>query len=428
MGFTSALSTAKNLDKEDWLKKYRSEFLLPSSQSPIDIYFCGNSLGLQPSKTASHIERELSRWQDLGVEGFFNAFEGEPSWMEYQYKLSKKLCPIVGAQPSEVALMNSLTVNLHFLLVSFYRPSQGRYKILMEAGAFPSDQYAMASQLQSHGCSPEDGLIELTPREGEETLRTEDILSVIEENAEELALVLLGGVNYYTGQLFELEKIAKVSHGVGAVVGFDLAHAVGNVPLKLHDWGVDFAVWCNYKYMNGGPGTIGGLFVHETHGKDKGVARLSGWWGNDEKTRFLMQKDFQPAIGANGWQLSTPPVLLLAALHASLDIFEEVGMEKLVEKSKKMVAYLRFLIDDINKAIGEETIRIVTPESPSESGAQLSLVVEQGKKIFDNLIKKGIVVDWREPNVIRLAPVPLYNTFEEIFQFYTVLKDTFKTL
>jgi kynureninase len=341
--------------------------------------------------------------------------------MPYHEFLTGQMANIVGAKPIEVVVMNSLTVNLHLLMVSFYRPTRERYKIVIEAGAFPSDQYAVESQIKFHGFEIENSLIELTPREGENCLRTEDIAQTIFENGDSIALILLGGVNYYTGQAFNMRRITEIGHKIGAVVGFDLAHAAGSIELKLHDWNVDFAAWCSYKYLNAGPGGIAGVFVHERHASSFNLPRFAGWWGHDKETRFLMDKQFMPIKGAEGWQLSNPPIFQLAALKASLDIFEEAGMQNLIEKSKKLTGYLEFLLGEIN----DERISVITPPNPDERGCQLSIRVKNSdKNLFNKITKRGVIADWREPDVIRVAPVPLYNSLADVFCFAEILKDS----
>jgi kynureninase len=339
--------------------------------------------------------------------------------MPYHEIVTEQLANVVGAQPVEVVAMNSLTVNLHLLLVSFYRTNAKRHKIIIEAGAFPSDQYAVASQIKFHGFSPETSLFELKPRENEVCLRTEDIEKTILENADSTALILLGGVNYYTGQAFDFQRITEIGHEIGAVVGFDLAHAAGNLELKLHDWDVDFAAWCSYKYLNSGPGAVGGAFVHERHSKDFDLPRFAGWWGNEKETRFLMKPEFVPITGAEGWQLSNPPIFQLAALKASLDIFEAAGMKNLTAKSKTLTAYLEFLLGEIK----DERISVITPKNSEMRGCQLSIRVKNAdKSLFKAVSEKGVIADWREPDVIRVAPVPLYNSFVDVYKFAEILK------
>ncbi|CAN5359219.1 kynureninase [soil metagenome] len=427
--FEASESFARKMDEQDSLKYFREKFYIPKQSNGEDvIYLTGNSLGLQPKQTREYIEQELKDWETLGVEGHFAA---KNPWMPYHEILTEKMAKIVGAKPIETVVMNALTVNLHLLMVSFYRPTSARYKIVIEAGAFPSDQYAVKSQILLHRQIPNskfqipnsDALIELTPREGETCLRTEDILETIEENADLIALILLGGVNYYTGQKFDFEKITEVGHKIGAVVGFDLAHAAGNVELKLHDWNADFAAWCSYKYLNSGPGGIGGVFVHERHSENFDLPRFAGWWGHDKETRFLMDDEFVPIKGAEGWQLSNPPILQFAALRASLDIFEEAGMKSLTEKSRKLTGYLEFLLNEFH----DERISVITPSDENQRGCQLSIRVKDAdKNLFKAISEKGVIADWREPDVIRVAPVPLYNSFSDVWKFVEILKDCLK--
>ena len=410
---------SRKMDETDSLKHFREKFYIPKQADGEDVlYFTGNSLGLQPKTARSYIEQELKDWETLGVEGHFAA---KHPWMSYHERLTDSMAKIVGAKPTETVVMNSLTVNLHLLMVSFYRPTKQRHKIVIEAGAFPSDQYAVASQIRFHGFDIEESLIELQPRENESCLRTEDIEQIIVENGDSIALVLLGGVNYYTGQKFDFQKITEIGHRVGAVVGFDLAHAAGNVELKLHDWNVDFAAWCSYKYLNGGPGAVGGAFVHERYATSLDLPRFAGWWGHDKETRFQMGPDFRPIAGAEGWQISNPPILQMAALRASLEIFEEAGMDRLVEKSRKLTAYLEELIDEI----ADERISVITPSDPHGRGCQLSIRVNDAdKKLYNAIIAKGVVADWREPDVIRVAPVPLYNSFADVARFAQLLRES----
>jgi kynureninase len=418
MKYQNTLAFAKQLDRTDPLKSFRSKFHLPVINGKSTIYFTGNSLGLLPKSTKKYIDEELQDWKSLGVEGHLHS---RRPWLYYHKFTKKVLASLVGAKPLEVVAMNQLTVNLHLMLVSFYRPTATRYKILTEADAFPSDQYAFESQLKFHKRNPDEALIELKSREGEVTLRTSDILKAIEENANEIALVIFGGVQYYTGQFFDIKKITEAAHKVGAVAGFDLAHAVGNVPLQLHKNNVDFAVWCSYKYLNSGPGSVAGAFVHERHANDFTLPRFAGWWGHNEKERFQMKKGFQPMTGVDGWQLSNFPVLSGAAHLASLEIFQEAGIKSLRKKSELLTGYLEFLLKQL--AGFGKTFHILTPSSPTERGCQLSIFVNKdGKKIFNYLLKNNVIADWREPGVIRVAPVPLYNTFEEVFRFTELFK------
>ncbi|SDD23347.1 Kynureninase [Mucilaginibacter pineti] len=414
MNYQNSLAFAIERDQQDPLKDFRKQFLIPQHNGKDVVYLCGNSLGLQPSSASKYINDQLSNWQNLAVEGWF---QGDDPWLEYHKSLAISVSKIVGAKESEVTVMNSLTVNLHLLMVSFYKPNSKRYKILMEGGAFPSDQYAVESQVRFHGFDPKDAVIEIFPREGEVTLRTEDIIQQIRDNADEVALVLFAGINYYTGQFFDLQAITKAGHDAGAYVGFDLAHAAGNVPLQLHDWGGDFACWCSYKYMNSGPGGISGVFVHEKHFNNQQLDRFAGWWGYRADKRFLMAPGFEAANGANGWQVSTAPILLQALFKASMAIFDSAaGICRLREKSLALTGYLEFLIGQINKQQGEEVFRIITPANPHERGCQLSVVcLRNAKAIFQYLANNGVIGDWREPDVIRLSPVPLYNTFEDVY-------------
>lgn len=409
-------SYALEQDEKDPLRSFRDQFYLPKKADGTPyLYLCGNSLGLQPVPVESYLLQELTDWKNLGVEGHFHA---QNPWMPYHEFLTEKMARIVGAKPIEVVVMNTLSVNLHLLMASFYRPTADRYKILIESDAFPSDKYAVESQLRFHGY--EEGLIELSPRPGEVLLRAEDIASTIEEQGEEIALIMLGCPNYYTGQVFDIKQIAALGHAKGCTVGFDLAHGAGNIPFQLHDSGIDFAAWCTYKYLNSGPGSIGGCFVHEQHAHNFDLPRFAGWWGHNKETRFKMRDDFEPIPGAEGWQLSNPPILSLAAIRASLDIFEAAGMDALREKSIRLTGYMEFLID----AIEDDRIRIITPRNPDERGCQLSIqVVDADKRLFDAITEEGVIADWREPDVIRVAPIPLYNTFEEVYDFVRILKN-----
>lgn len=416
MKFENSLAFARTLDKKDPLKQFRQQFHFPKVAGKRAIYLTGNSLGLAPKITRSFINQELDDWAKLGVEGHVHA---KRPWL-YYHKFSKRvLATLVGANPQEVVSMNQLTVNLHLMMVSFYRPTATRYKILTEAGAFSSDQYAFESQLRYHKLNPADGLIELKPREGEHVLRSEDILKAIEEHRNQLALIVFGAVQYYSGQLFDLKAITRAGHEAGAYVGFDLAHAVGNVPLSLHAWDVDFAVWCSYKYLNSGPGGVAGTFVHERHATDFSMPRFAGWWGHEEKVRFQMKKGFKPMAGVDGWQLSNYPVLSGAAHLASLATFEKAGMRNLRKKSIQLTGYLEYLL----KSIPDYTqyFKIITPAKAEERGCQLSLLTtKNGEKIFKSISKAGVIADWREPGVIRVAPVPLYNSFEDVYRFVEI--------
>jgi len=413
MQYQNTLEFAQQLDGQDPLKVFRNKFLIPQCNGRDVVYLCGNSLGLQPIAAKDYLSDQLTNWQQLGVEGWF---DGNDPWLGYHKRLTPTLSAIVGAHENEVSVMNSLTVNLHLLMVSFYKPTTKRYKILMEGSAFPSDQYALESQVKFHGFDPKDAIIEIFTRSGEDTLRTEDILAAINDNANELALVLFSGINYYTGQFFDIKAITKAAHDVGVIAGFDLAHAAGNVPLKLHEWGVDFACWCSYKYMNSGPGGISGIFVHEKHFNED-YNRFAGWWGYRKDKQFLMAPGFDAEPGADGWQVSTPPIMLMALHKASLDIFEEAGgLPLLRAKSKLLTGYLEFLINEINIKKGKELFKIITPKELHKRGGQLSVVCAgDAKSIFNYLTQNGVIGDWREPNVIRLSPVPLYNSFADVF-------------
>ncbi len=399
------------MDARDPLGKYRECFYIPEGPDGRDcVYLCGHSLGLQPKTVRSYLEQELGDWAKLGVEAHFR---GKHPWMPYHRLLTEQTARLVGAKPIEVVVMNSLTVNLHLMMVSFYQPTKERHKIIVEESAFPSDQYAVKSQIQNHGFDPATSLVELKPRAGERVLRDEDIVALIEREGDSIALVMLGGVNYSSGQFFDLEAIARACHGKGCVVGFDLAHAAGNVPLKLHEWGADFAVWCSYKYLNGGPGCIAGCFVHERHAREC-LPRFAGWWGHDQETRFKMGPEFHPMPGAEGWQLSNPSILSLAALRASMDIFDEVGMQQLRDKSVALTGYMEFLLDQKRS----DKFSVITPREPTRRGAQLSICVPRnGRAVCERLTQRGVFCDWREPDILRVAPAPLYNTFSDVLAF-----------
>ena len=419
MNFQNTLAFAQQLDATDPLHHFRERFYIPIVNGKEAIYLNGNSLGLQPRTTQDYIVDELEDWASFGVEGHFHARQ---PWLSYHELFPNLLANIVGALPEEIVVMNQLTVNLHLLLISFYRPSKERYKIICEAKAFPSDQYALETQVRFHGLDPDKAIIEVAPREGEYNIRTEDILSTIKEHGAETALVMFGGVNYYTGQLFELEKITVAAHEAGAYCGFDLAHAAGNVELHLHDWNVDFACWCSYKYLNSGPGGVAGIFINKKHISDSTIPRLAGWWGHDKTSRFQMEKGFNPIPTAEGWQLSNAPVLSMAAHRASLDVFKEAGMNNLVTKGKSLSGYLMFILNEIINSAAEKIIDVITPATETERGCQVSmLMLKNGKKIFEALNKEGVISDWREPNVIRVAPVPLYNSFEDVYKFGEII-------
>ena len=419
--FENSLDYARQLDREDPLRRYREKFYIPLIHGKESIYFTGNSLGLQPKTAQEYILNDLEDWANYGVEGHFN---GRTPWVKYHELFPGKLAPILGALEEEIVVMNQLTINLHLLLTTFYRPVTGRSKIICEAKAFPSDQYALESQVLLAGFDPKEAIIEIAPREGEHRIRNEDILSMIKLLGSEVAVVFFGGINYYTGQVFDVQAITAVAHGVGAYCGFDLAHAAGNVRLKLHKWNVDFACWCSYKYLNSGPGAVAGAFIHQRHISDKSLPRLAGWCGTNKETRFKMEKEFDPIPTAEGWQLSTTPVLNMSAHRAALDIFEEAGFENILAKQEKLSAYLLFILDDINASSSKKIIEVITPRNEMEHGCQVSMfMLEKGKEIYESLKKHGVIIDWREPNVIRLAPVPLYNTFEDIFRFGEIIRN-----
>ena len=415
--FKTGLEFAKEQDQNDILKSYRDAFYLPKNKNgePL-IYMTGNSLGLQPKATKQYINQELEDWANLGVEGHF---EAKTPWLPYHEFLTESMAHVVGAKPIEVIVMNTLTANLHFMMVSFYKPTKKRYKILIESDAFPSDKYAVESQLRHHGYDDKDGVVLWEPREGEELLNYNDLETILETQGDQIALIMIGGINYYTGQFFDLKRIATLGHKYGCNVGFDCAHGAGNVELNLHDSGADFAVWCTYKYLNAGPGSLAGCFVHERHAHNRELNRFTGWWSHNKKTRFNMRGEFDQLSGAEGWQLSNPPILSMAAIKASLDMFQEVGIEKLTAKSKKLTGYFEFLLN----GLGGNAIKIITPSNPDERGCQLSIQVKNAdKSLHDKLTEAGVISDWREPDVIRCAPVPLYNSFEDVYQLVEKLK------
>ncbi|WP_430928803.1 kynureninase [Polaribacter marinivivus] len=417
MNYQNSLDFAKQLDERDPLKEVRNKFHIPKDNNGKDwLYFTGNSLGLQPKVTADYIQQELKDWANLGVEGHF---EAKNPWLHYHEYLTDNMAKIVGAKPKEVVVMNTLTTNLHLLMVSFYSPTKTKYKIVIESDAFPSDRYAVQSQLKFHGFSEND-LIEWKPRRGEELLNIEDLETIIDKQGDEIAMLLIGGVNYYTGQFLDIKKIAEIGHSKNCIVGIDLAHGAGNIQPNLHDSGVDFAAWCTYKYLNSGPGSLAGLFVHERHADNKDLPRFAGWWNHNKETRFNMRMPFDVMEGAEGWQLSNPPILSMAAIKASLDLFEEVGMDALREKSEKLTGYFEFLINQIET----DRIRIITPKNPKERGCQLSIQVKNAdKSLHQKLMDHHIITDWREPDVIRCAPVPMYNSFEDVYQMVSILKE-----
>lgn len=424
MEFKDTKAFSQALDEKDPLKKFRNKFYFPQFKGKDSIYFCGNSLGLQPKSIKAALGQELNDWAEYGVEGHFKA---KYPWYSYHERLSGPLSRLVGAKPNEVVAMNSLTVNLHLLMVSFYRPYGKRTKILCEHRPFSSDQYMLESQVSFHGLKPYENIIEMKPRAKESCIRTEDILAKIDEIGDELALVLFGGVNYYTGQLFDMESITKEAHRVGAFAGFDLAHACGNVALKMNDWKVDFAAWCGYKYLNSGPGCVAGIYIHEKHATNSTIQRFAGWFGYDKETRFKMEAGFAPIKTAEGWLLSNSPVFSLAMHKAALDIFDEAGMDALCKKSGLLTDYLEYTINGVNSTLKKNSFEIITPANPQERGCQLSVLLDSGGKLLvEHLSEQGIVVDWREPNVMRIAPVPLYNSFEDIYNLGKALKDFFE--
>jgi kynureninase len=418
MEFSTGRAFADSLDHSDPLRQMRDRFIIPQHNGEDQTYLLGNSLGLQPRATAWHIDKVLTEWSRYGVEAFF---EGDDPWMDYHDSLTGPLGRIVGALPHELTVMNQLTVNLHLMLVSFYKPYGTRTRILCEQKAFPSDQYMLETYIKHLGMDPAEVIMEIGPRPGESEIRSEDIIKTIERHHDELALVFFGGLNYYTGQVLDMKAITVAAHEHGIHAGFDLAHAAGNIELRLHDWDVDFACWCSYKYLNSGPGAVGGVFIHERHHHDPEIPRLAGWWGYHKPTRFLMEKGFKPIASAEGWQLSTPSIILYACHKASLEVFEEAGWEALLTKQERMKSYLWSLLEDLNVSRDEKVFELLTPEK--ERGCQVSMyMLRNGKAVYDGLMKKGIIVDWREPNVIRFAPVPLYNTFADIWKLYDAIK------
>nr|WP_294994402.1 kynureninase [uncultured Sediminibacterium sp.] len=417
--FNTDINYAIQADASDELAGFKQMFHFPLHDGKDVIYFCGNSLGLQPHNTAAAIETELESWRNLAVGGYFG---GTNPWLKYHQFCTPALAKMMGCKESEVTVMNALTVNLHLLMLSFYKPSATRYKIIMEAGAFPSDQYAVETLVKHFGLNPDEAIIEIKPKPGEKLLHTEDIIETIKQAGASVAMILFGGINYYTGQLYDLAAITQTAHQIGAIAGFDLAHVAGNVPMQLHDIDADFAVWCSYKYLNAGPGAIGGVFVHEKHASNAATPRLAGWWGNDEQTRFKMEKGFIPKTNATGWNISTSQVFNTVCLKASLELFETAGIDRLRKKSIHLTAYLEYLLKEL-KHINFE---IITPADPEQRGAQLCLYFkENGRAIHDKMISSGIIVDYREPGVIRVAPAPMYCSFEDVYRFYEILKNNF---
>lgn len=421
MNFQYSRSFAHQLDEQDSLREFRKWFHFPTNKHGEDLlYFCGNSLGLQPRTAKQALDSELEDWAKWGVEGHFH---GQKPWFHYHKFLTAASAQLVGAKEHEVVVMNQLTVNLHLLMVSFYKPTPKKYKIIMESGAFPSDMYAIESQVKFHGFNYDDAVIEIKSREGEHTLRTEDILKCIEDHKDTVCLVFFSGVQYYTGQFFNIKAITEKAHEIDAIAGFDLAHTAGNLNLELHQWNVDFAAWCSYKYLNSGPGNVSGIFIHEKHGLNSETQRFAGWWGHKEDQRFQMKKGFIPEPGAAGWQLSNAPVFGMAVHHASLEIFQKAGIQNLRKKSVMLTNYLEFVLEYVQTHNPKIKFDIITPRNSDDRGAQLSILVkENGRSLFDHITEKDAIVDWREPNVIRLAPVPLYNSFEDIFQLGEILR------
>lgn len=420
MQFENSLSFALSLDAQDELKPIRDKFFIPKHNGKDAIYLCGNSLGLQPKSVKQHIQTELDDWATLGVEGHL---QGKNPWYYYHHFTQESLAKLTGAQANEVVAMGSLTNNLHLLLISFYQPTKTRYKILIENRPFPSDTYAIKSQINLHGFNEADALIEMPLKPGQYCNTTQEILDTIALHKDELALVILGGVNFYTGQLFDMQAITKAAHSVGAYCGFDLAHGMGNATLQLHDWQVDFACWCSYKYLNSGPGSVAGIFVHSIHHNNAKLPRLNGWWGHNEKDRFKMEPDFDSMNTAEAWQLSNAPVLTLAAHKAALEIFDEVGIEKIHHKRDLLSNYFYFLIKEIENKYAD-IFEVITPNEPSERACQVSLLFKsKGRMVFDALTNQGVIADWREPGVIRMAAVPLYNTFEDVYTVSTIINN-----
>lgn len=419
MTYTNSAAFAAQMDEADPLRDFRNEFYIPLVNGKPSIYFTGNSLGLQSKSTQDYVLKELENWANFGVEGHFHM---KDNWYGYHDFFPGKVSKIVGCKPAEVVVMNSLTVNIHLLLVSFYRPTPKRYKILCEAKAFPSDQYAMESQVMLHSFDPGDAIIEVSPANGEHAITTERILAAIEKHKDELALVYFGGINYYNGQVFDMKAITAKAHEIGAFCGFDLAHAAGNVELHLHDWNVDFACWCTYKYLNSGPGAIGGVYIHEKHSADPETPRLAGWWGYDKDTRFKMEKGFKPIPTAEGFQLSNPSILDMAAHRAALDLFDKAGFKTLVKKSKVLTGFAQYILDEIN-TVENDVLEVLTPLAENERGCQLSILIKRNaRQVFDHLKQQGVICDWREPGVIRIAPAPIYNSFMDVYQFGQILQ------
>ena len=415
MNFSYKESFAHKMDEQDSLKKFRNKFHIPpADQRDQSIYFCGNSLGLQPKNAEKYIQQEIDNWRLMGVKGHT---KGDTPWLPYHELLTDYTSELVGGLSSEVVVMNSLTVNIHLLMVSFYRPTNKRYKILIEDHAFPSDRFALESQVRFHGFSPDEAIVTMKSGSRKQCITTDEILDYINRNKDNLAMIFMGGVNYFTGQVFDMKTVTEAGHSAGCIVGFDLAHGAGNIILELHDWNVDFAAWCSYKYLNGGPGSLSGVFIHENHHGNNKLPRFNGWWGHNKNTRFNMGNSFDSLSGAEGWQCSNPPIFPLASLRASMELFHATGIKSLRGKSKLLTDYLSFLLNDL-------PLENITPLSPKEKGCQLSIILKRrGREIFQELTQKGVVADWREPNVIRIAPVPFYNTFYEVWKFSKLLKE-----
>ncbi len=421
MKYEDSKEFALQCDHDDTLSEFREKFYFPKSKNDNPcLYFCGNSLGLQPKNVKQYVNEELDDWAQYAVEGHFHA---KRPWYSYHENFTESLARIVGAKPIEVVIMNTLSVNLHLMMVSFYRPTKSKNKILIEYGAFPSDRYAMQSQISFHGYHPHEILLELKPRENEHTLCTEDILSTIDDIGDNVALILLGNVNFLTGQAFEVETIVKKAREKNIIIGLDLAHGAGNLLLSLHDWDVDFAVWCTYKYLNAGPGSLGGCFVHEKYANDNTLPRFAGWWGNNETSRFEFPQFFEPTAGAEGWQLSNPPILSLAALRASLDVFDKTDMKALREKSKKLTGYLEFLLQNLKAVHKDNMMQIITPSDPEQRGCQLSLKFKQARSVYEKLLARNIITDFRKPDILRISPTPLYNSFADVYEFVNTLRN-----
>lgn len=426
MKFENTREFAQQSDRSDPLQNFRDKFYIPILHGKECIYFTGNSLGLQPKIAQDYVLDEMENWANYGVEGHFH---GRNPWANFHEIFSKKLAPLLGAHADEIVVMNQLTANLHLMLTTFYRPDKKRFKIIFEQNAFSSDLYALQSHVQLAGLDPETALIEVTSREGEYFVRNEDVIATIKEHEYELSLVMLGGVNYLTGQVFDMKSITAATHEAGAFCGFDLAHAVGNIPLQLHEWQVDFACWCSYKYLNSGPGAVGGAFIHNRYHQNKDLPRLAGWWGTDKHERFQFKKQFNPAASAEGWQLSNAPVLSMAVHKAALDIFQEADFAKITDKGKKLSGFLLFVLNKINENLSDPVLKIITPQNEMEHGNQVTIkFLKDGQAAFEQLNKNSVIVDGRGNDITRIAPVPLYNSFSEVFEFGKILQEHFNQL